>query len=160
MLKEVLEMLFGAKVISQHCLLLDFLLDRICHVTRLAKFDLCGAIFAPTNGWTSDDDEATISSTHDIMQKINLLAIATVGHSPSLRCTDSIYGLNILHILLAFHASPYPVIKKVLESYPDCVAVKSVKDGYTPLDIHYIRRTIPNEVRKEELDVSFKFMSR
>uniref|UniRef100_A0A7S3Q1R9 Protein kinase domain-containing protein n=1 Tax=Chaetoceros debilis TaxID=122233 RepID=A0A7S3Q1R9_9STRA len=121
-------------------------------VTRLAKFDLCGAIFAPTNGWTSDDDEATISSTHDIMQKINLLAIATVGHSPSLRCTDSIYGLNILHILLAFHASPYPVIQKVLESYPDCAAVKSVKDGYTPLDIHCIRRTIPNEVRKEELD--------
>lgn len=40
MLKEVLEMLFGAKVISQHCLLLDFLLDRICHVTRLAKLKL------------------------------------------------------------------------------------------------------------------------
>ena len=32
---------------------------------------LCGAIFAPTNGWTSEDDEDVLQTSLDMMKKIH-----------------------------------------------------------------------------------------
>jgi hypothetical protein len=90
-----------------------------------------------------------------MMKKINLLGMALVKHKQSLMCTGSSYGLNCLQILIAFHAAPYKVIQAILKRCPECVHDISAKDGYSALDIHCARRNIPNEVRKEEIDVSF-----
>ena len=125
-------------------------------VVRLQKYHLCGAIFAPTNGWTSEDDDDALRKSYDMMKKINLLGMAIVKHKQSLMCTGSSYGLNCLQILIAFHAAPYKVIQAILKRCPECVHDISSKDGYSALDIHCARRNIPNEVRKEEIDVSFR----
>lgn len=121
-------------------------------VARLQKYLLCGAIFAPTNGWTSEDDEDVLQKSFNTMKKINLLGMAVAKLKQSVICSGSDHGLNCLQILIAFHAAPYKVIKDILRQYPECVAGMSSKDGYSALDIHCIRRNIPNEVRKEEID--------
>jgi len=123
-------------------------------LARISKFQLCGAIFAPTNGWTSEDDESTLNKSYDTMKKINLLAMAIFDHAPSLVSVGSVHGLNCLQIIIAFHAAPYKVIDDLLKTVPACAHTRSLKERYTALDLHCLRRNIPNEVRKEELDVS------
>jgi hypothetical protein len=123
-------------------------------VVRLQKYRLCGAIFAPTNGWTSENDEDVLQKRFDTIKKINLLGTAVLKLQQSAMCFGSGHGLNCLQILIAFHAAPYKVIKDILMRYPECAHGKSLKDGYSALDIHCIRRSIPNEVRKEEIEVS------
>jgi ankyrin repeat protein len=130
-------------------------------VARLQKFSLCGAIFAPNNGWTSEDEEETVQTSYSTMKKINLLGMATIKHAKALACSDSTYGLNCLQIFVAFHAAPYSVIHDILKLCPESASNKCKMNGYTALDIHCVRRNIPNEVRKQEIDVSihrFRFI--
>ena len=120
-------------------------------VTRLQKFNICGAIFAPGNGWTTEDEE---NSNYDVMRKVNLLGMAIVDDQKALSCIGSDYGLNCLQIMVAFNAAPYKVIKDIIGRNPASTQVRSTVNNYTALDMHCLRRTIPNEVRKEENDVS------
>jgi len=121
-------------------------------VVRLQKFSLCGAIFAPNNGWTSEDDDDTMQTSYITMKKINLLGMAAIEEAKSLFCSDSTYGLNCLQIFVAFHAAPYSVLHNILKRCPETALHKSTNNGYTALDIHCVRRNIPNEVRKQEID--------
>lgn len=121
-------------------------------VSRLSKMNLCGAIFAPTNGWVSDDDHAKDSIGDNATKKINLLAVPLVHHAPSLRISGSVYGLNCLQILLAFNAAPYRIIQIILDTAPDTVHALASKNNATALDLHLLRKSIPNEVQKLELE--------
>lgn len=120
--------------------------------SRLSKMNLCGAIFAPTNGWVSDDDHAKSSIGDNATKKINLLALPLVHHAPSLRILGSVYGLNCLQILLAFNAAPYRIIQLILETAPETVHTVSLKNNATAMDFHLLRKSIPNEVQKLEIE--------
>jgi serine/threonine protein kinase/ankyrin repeat protein len=121
-------------------------------VSRLSKMNLCGAIFAPTNGWLSDDDLAKNSIGDNATKKINLLAVPLVHHASTLRISGSIYGLNCLQILLAFNAAPYRIIQIILNTAPDTVHAVSSKFNATAMGLHLLRKSIPNEVPKLEMD--------
>lgn len=120
--------------------------------TRMAKFQLCGAIFAPTNGWTNDDEDSNQKEHLEMMQKINLLGMTLINDVPSLNAPSSQYGLLPLHILVAFHAVPYRVISYMLHMAPETVFYQSNPHGYTALDLHIFRKRIPGEIKRHELE--------
>ena len=120
--------------------------------TRMAKFQLCGAIFAPTNGWTNDDEESNQKEHLEMMQKINLLGMPLINDASSLKSPSSQHGLLPLHILVAFHAAPYRVISYILHKAPETIFFQSDPHGYTALDLHIFRKKIPGEINKHELD--------
>lgn len=120
--------------------------------TRMAKFKLSGAIFAPTNGWTNDDDDFGQKDQDEMMKKLNLLGMPLINDEACLNAADSHYGLLPLHILVAFHAAPYRVIAFMIHNAPMTTSRESSLDGYTALDLHLFRKRIPGEIKKQEYD--------
>lgn len=120
--------------------------------TRMAKFQLCGAIFAPTNGWTNDDEDSNQKDQSELMQKVNLLGMPLIDDEQSLYSASSQHGLLPLHIMVAFHAVPYQVVAHMLQKAPTTLEARSTPDGYTTLDLHIFRKSIPGEIKKDEQD--------
>lgn len=121
-------------------------------ISRLFKMNMCGAIFAPTNGWVSEKDEVKEIHVDNIMKKIHLLAMTLVDDASKLRIRGSVYGLNCLQILIGFDAAPYSTIQQIMDLVPDtALAVSNVNES-TVLDLHHLRKMIPSEVSKIEMD--------
>mmetsp|Transcript_8743 Transcript_8743/g.10098 ORF Transcript_8743/g.10098 Transcript_8743/m.10098 type:complete len:1855 (+) Transcript_8743:175-5739(+) len=119
---------------------------------RMTKFQLCGGIFAPSNGWTNDDENGGRKDFLEVIQKINLLGMPLLEHEASLIAASSQHGLFPLHIMVAFHAAPYRVIHAMLQKQPKAAIWRSNPDGYTALDLHIFRKTIPGEIKKHEVE--------
>ena len=119
---------------------------------RMNKFQLCGAIFAPNNGWTNVDEETSQRDQDQVMKKINLLGMPLINDAKCLQAPSSLHGLLPIHILIAFHAAPYQIIAHMLDVAPASIESCSTPEGYTALDLHLLRRKIPREVLKSELD--------
>ncbi len=119
---------------------------------RMAKFKLCGAIFAPTSGWTNDDEDSGHKDQLDFMKKINLLGMPLINDEQTLNMACSKYGLIPLQLLVAFHAAPYEVIEFMLQRSPKTRYFRSTSYGYTALDLHIFRKSIPGEIKKHELE--------
>lgn len=120
---------------------------------RLEEFKLCGAIFAPSSGWTSDDNEAECSrSRNDILQRVNLLLKPLIHHCPSLTSPCAAYGLLPLHIAIAFHALPYKDLHAMLREAPQTVRHITTADAFTALDLHTLRSTVPGEITNLEME--------
>jgi ankyrin repeat protein len=119
---------------------------------RMAKFQLSGAIFAPSNGWSTNEEESNEKNQIELMKKMNLLGMPLVNNEGCLRAACSKHGLLPIHILVAFHAVPYQVISSMIRKAPNSVNHTSHLDGYTALDIHLFRRSVPGEIKKYEVD--------
>lgn len=120
--------------------------------SRLANFKLCGAIFAPSFGWSNNDDkDSNQKDQFEFLKRINLLVMPLIKDEQCLNAASSQHGLLPLHILVAFHAAPYRVISYALKKAPETSEYRS-NDGYTALDLHLFRKNIPGEIKKYELD--------
>jgi ankyrin repeat protein len=122
---------------------------------RMAQLNLCGAVFAPTNGWTSDEEETNrMQERQGILQKVNILGRPLLRDPSSLMCACSEHGLLPLHVLIGFHAVPYREIHIMLQQAPESARWRSGVDGYTPLDLHCLRKEVHGEIKERELEVS------